>query len=272
MANNTWTGGANDGNWGTAGNWSAGTIPADTEDVFINAGAQNITTLPSPIPATGSLASLTISPGWTASLGGGASGSANISATIVSISMGGAAIYLGTGTRTTTNIDSTGRGTVFITAGTNTTVSIGRGAQYDIGGTAVVTTFNDAGGAGTIAYSATVITTATCFGRLTCARPITTAVVGGVVVAQDVTTASGSTTVTTLTIEPGGRWNHRSKGNLATVTLQPGGRLDPQGSVYSFTIGSTNFFHWVGSTLIKTGEGITVTISNETPIGARSVT
>lgn len=268
-----WTGGSSNGDLSSAGNWvlvdgvNGSTPPATGDTALIDSGNQNIIAGLTTFPASGSLAELRITPGWTGSLGGGAAGSANIAATLVNIAMGGAFVYLGTGTRTTTNVDDTGRGTCLITGGTNTTLTQGKG-NLEIGASAVVVTFKQAGGTARAAYNATAITTAVVAGTFVCARPITTIDVTGLLTSTDITTA---TFVTTGRVWPGGRWNHRAVGNLATFTLYPNATLDAKGGVYSFTVGSTAFEHWVGSNLDRTGTSITITVSNETPIGARSV-
>lgn len=267
MATPRWTGGANNGVWADNGNWDTGAYPANGDTAILDSGAQNIISLPSTIPDSGSLAELRITPGWTGSLGGGSAGSANVAATLVNIAMGGPGVYLGTGTRTTTNVDDTGRGTCVITGGTNTTLTQGKG-NIEIGASAVVVTFKQAAGNARAAYNSTAITTAVIGGTFTCARPLTTVDVTGLLIETDITTA---TVITTGRVWPGGRLNHRAKGNIATFTLYPNATLDAKGGVFSFTVGSSAFEHWVGSILDRTGTAITITVSNETTIGARSV-
>ncbi len=267
MATNSWTGGANDGNWSTPGNWSLGAIPVDTNDVIISAGAMDITTMPSVIPPTGTLASFTVGPGFKGSIGGSSGGSANISATVVSVSMGGAAIFFGTGTRTTVNIDGTGRGAAFITAGTNTTINVGLGASLDIGGTAVYTTLNSAGRVndanGTAATTCNIGA-----GVYRTYRSVSALNLGSGAVAQYLLTASISTSAK---IEGSARLNWQSSGVLSGLTLMPNSTFDVEGCLYSFSITGT-LTQWAGSSYNTAGIGIAVTDSGATKvfIGKRS--
>lgn len=280
MADTRWTGGANDGNWGTAGNWDTSgggsAPPANGDNVFIDATSQNIIGGLTTIPATGSLGVLTISPGFKGTIGGGSSGSANIAAATVNISLGGGPVYLGTGTRTRTNIDNTGRSTVFITGGTNTTIATGKNASVEIGASA---TCNVLKGGGSIraAYNATGFRTVVISGLLTTARPIEdnggaeTCEVsqGGTVICTDTTTANACFN---LKISGGGRWQHQAKGNIPTLTMYPDSQLDPYGGVYSFTVGATALEYHAGARLVREADGVTVTVSTAAQdlIGTRS--
>lgn len=266
MATVTWTGGSNDGNWSTGGNWSGASAPTTSDDVVINSTSQNISIVPGTAPSVGnSFTSLTITAGFTGSIGGGSTGSLNVNATTVTVSMGGQFIYMSAAAVgiTTLNLDSTGAGTFYLTGGTVTTLYAGPSGQLQVGGSATVTTLFGCGM--TMLVAAGTSTTISSAGILASSRNVTTLNVhpGGVAVLKDSSTAG------TINTYGNGRVNYLSSGTITTLNLFPNSRFDVAGGQKSFTITNTN--RYAGAVLDKTAQGVTITFTNpETVLGARS--
>lgn len=234
MATNKWTGGANDGNWGTAGNWSGGHIPANTEDIVIDVTSQSIT---AGLNQTGvAIASLTVSSG-------------------VSIGGNGSSLVIGiTGTYT-----HTGSGTVYISGDTGVqAIALAKVVQtygqtvYFTGGT--VTELQVKSGANAYVQAGCVVTTCRPDGSLimeTNGTAVTTYEQGGgsAITYRNITTGtvsgSGSTLKamtsaaigTKLTVAGGARYYHLSSGTIANIDVWDLSTATSDGSQYaSFTV------------------------------------
>lgn len=261
MATNKWTGGANDGNWNTAGNWSLAAVPVNTNDVVIDVTNQSIT---AGLNQTGvALASLTVTSG--VNIGG------NGSSLVIGVT--GTAKFAGTGTVYISAdtgvqaivkavVQSTAGQTVYLTGGTVTTLEVARGATAYVQAACIVTTCNTAGGL-TLDYNATGITTfEQAAGNCVSYRSIATGRVNGQGTTCTLVTAAAISTA--MTVTGAAQYFHRSSGTIAAITVQPGSSASSEGSTYgSFTV--TNSTRWYGATLFDTEEEVaTVTYTNST--------
>lgn len=246
MASRYWTGGANNGTWNDNNNWSdteggasGSTFPDDTNDVFVQATNQAISGL-----ATGkAFASLTVSFGGT--LGTAATPLTFTCTGAVTIRTGTGTHYLAAtaaGTIVTTNVRETGTGKVFLGgSGSYTTINVGSNCTVDLGSSAACTTFQQSGGASTIANHTTDLTTLTISGgSCDCIRPATTANVGGTLKTKGVDAA-----ITTANVFPGGKLLHWSSSTIGTSVVYPGGTATAVGSPYVCTV--TNRTSYEGS-------------------------
>ena len=190
MALKTWTDGAADGNWATAGNWSP-SAPGAADDVLIDRSSRNIIAG----LATGiSITSLTVTPGFGGSIGTAGSALTFTAITgLATLSGSGAFIKLGaSGTIASTLISSSG--TVYLTAGTFTNVYAK--TPWEGEAAAILTNVYNVGGIGTIGYNATACTVLyNSAGTVNCGRSITTMTNNGTTrlqLAAAVTTANNN--------------------------------------------------------------------------------
>jgi hypothetical protein len=261
MATVTWTGGANDGNWATGGNWSGAAAPSSTDDVFLLTTSQDITLGLNQSAIT--LASLTISRGF-----GGSIGSASAP---LQINVSGTLTYAGSGsyakingTIATANIDRTGSGTFYLSGGTWTTTTVSAGRVL-VDGAAVLTTFRDISGEiGEIPWNATAITLLENeAGVVVCKRTVTTltnAAKATTTIEQDGTNAPASTTVNNRGLL---RWN--SSGTVTTGNNYPAATWDNSQTEYSYTVTTLN--DWAGGSFQDTYAGGAVTVGTRNRIG-----
>lgn len=236
MATNTWTGGSNDGNFATAGNWSLGAAPVNTNDVIIDATSQDITAWPAAVD----LASLTITAGYTGSIQSAAGAALTINATTVKITRTvGGAIRLA-GTYTTVNVISSGTGAVYLmTSGTTTTLNSGPGTRTIVDSGHVVTNYENNSGVLELDYHATVVTLGETYGsgRTLTHRASTTLRVSGSGSSLR-TRQKGTNTlaVGTVRIHEDAMYAHESGGTITTAHVFPRGHLTPLDSPFPFTI------------------------------------
>jgi hypothetical protein len=264
MATVTWTGGANDGNLSTGTNWSTGSVPAVGDDVVIDSTSLDIML---GLTVANAWNTCRVTEGYKGNIGGGAAGSLNVSINsgatqALYIAMGGGAIYLGTGTRPTSYIQSTGRGQLFITGGTNTTIELGQNTKCDIGGTPAITTISAVGGSLTIGSGVTGLTTLETGGTCVCSCSVTNAVSvpGGALILD--------TACATTTAKAFGLITYRTSGTQTLTTIYPTGKVNFVGATKATTLTATKI--WVGGILDKSSAlGVKpVFTAQETYIGA----
>lgn len=221
MPVNSWTGGAGDNNWQTAGNWSLAAAPVTGDDVIV---APSTPTVITGGMSNGSvdLESLTIT-------GPVQIGTASTSLTIaVSNSSTSKLICASSGpfvniTAGTNGIDraqivATGGGVFRCSGGTYLIVETGDSTQVEIEAGATVTTLKMAGG-GCSAAAGTAFTTVTIAkGALTSYRSIATARVSGQGSRLTMKTAAAISTV--LTVTGGATYDHQSSGTIASVVVE----------------------------------------------------
>lgn len=261
MATKTWTGGANDGNWATAGNWTP-SAPAGGDDVIIDRTNQDITAG----LATGiSIASLTVTQGY-----GGRIGTSSTALTFTGIT--GTAVLSGTGqfiklgssgTIATTVVNSSGM--VYLTAGTFTTI-IGV-TPYEVDAAAVVTTLNNQGGFGTLGYNATAITTLNnSAGTVNCGRSITT------INSSAVTRCTLASSITTANALKGSILYFNSTGNITTYNGYAGSFYSAAEATQATAAGATvTTFNLYGDARIMLyGQGVTQTYTTLNAFGRSS--
>ena len=241
MPTNEWTGGANDGNWQTAGNWSLGAAPVSNDDVIVAYGSQNITSGLS--NAAVDLNSLTIT-------FAGSIGTASTPLTIAVSGTSGATLrYAGSGsyckiTAGTNGIDRAiiapkGNGTFYASGGTYAILEAGKNGIIEAD--AVITTLYSAGAGCRINYSATAVSTAILAkGNHTFNRSCATMTIGpGAIVTNNLAAAISAS----VTIEPGGKLVHNSTGTIASVV----GKTDGVAVAGSLPFTVTNRTLWAGT-------------------------
>lgn len=260
MPTNRWTGGANDGNWGTATNWSLAAAPVDLDDVIIDATNQSIT---AGLNQTGiNLSSLTISSG--VNIGGsgssliiGVSGTCKITGT--------GQIYLAADAVGTEPIDrlivqTAGAPTVFLTGGTVTLLEVAEGASVSVANGCTVTTCYTSGGVNFDANATGVTTLEQDGGYVQSYRSIATANIAGD--SATVCRLVQSAALTTAAVIRGqAKYIHNSSGTITLITVHPQAVATSQGSQYNFTI--TNSVRWYGGALFDTDvEPASITYTN----------
>lgn len=255
MALQVWTGGANDGVFMTAGNWSGGSAPANGETWIIGATNQNI---------HGAATGLTTTVGIiTSGYGGiiGDDGNALTFASITSLTCAGrgaSANFGCAGTAAAASLQHGQSQQVLITTGTWTALANGAGT-VTIAAAAVVATLNNAAGPVSILYNATAITTLTSGGPTTCMRSITTANVKRSTLVQQDNGTTTYTAVTTANVENGAVYNKQSGGADGTWNVFPGGKftiVGNSGGTTGVITNSTAANYWLGSTIIDVVPGI----------------
>jgi hypothetical protein len=261
MAIKVWNGGAGTGNFGDAGNWVGGVAPVGggVDSVLINATNIDITGV-----ATGlAIVNFTVGSGYGGTIGSGGSPLTFTSITAVKYAGRGAACYLGaTGTITSAEASHT-IGTFYLTGGTWTTFTNTSGL-FNIGASAVVTTFNNAAGQGTAEYHATPFTTVNNAGVFTFKRVATTFnAERGTSIQQD----NGTSTYlncTTINVRNGAFYNKQSGGTEAGITVLPGGRFSMEGNAggSTGTVDVGTITKWAGAVTKTTAvPGVSVTVA-----------
>ena len=238
--------------------WSGGAI-ANTDDLVI-AEPFGIVAIGLNQSALAGLESVWIKPTCTAGrIGGGASGSFLVdvdnSTDAFVANQGGVELYIAAAgpSGKIENLDQSGPGSTYITAGTVDDVTISQG-RLTANGSAVIVNLVAVGGSSMIEYNATAITSAEFHGgNHTVRRAVTTLTVsGGATVVydpDDAATITGTTIVTR-----GGRLVHRA-GATPTV-INRGGTYDLSQARISFTPGGTSW----------TAIGTRITQSTSVPI------
>ena len=263
MSTRYFTGGANDGNFGTAGNWDTSTAPVNGDTVIIGATNQNITAG----LATGLTSIvLKITAGYGGSIGD-ASNSLTFTGSLEYAGRGAFAKFGSGGTISAGVFNHTG-GTAYVSSGTWTSLTNGKG-NIDIAAAAVVTTAYNVGGVFTAGYNATAFTTFNNSGMATISRACTTLnCKGGSVVSLD----NGTTTYisnATVNVNNGAIYNKRSGGTDTTVTVDPGGVLTIDGTSggAAGTVTVTTLNEYGGSRIIDAVPGLVLTVGTRNRIG-----
>jgi len=262
MATVRWTGGANDGNWSTGGNWSTASAPITGDDVYVEEGSQNITLGLS--NAGVNLASLRISFNGTVGTSSTPLTIGCNSGTVV-ITGGGSfyKIYAGTGGISKIQFNPKNNGILYLAGGTTTTLETGNNGLIEVDAAAVVTNIYANGSGINMGYNATGVTLLNNTKSVVSTyRPTTTLNIGPSAI---VVTNGTLATITTSTVQPMGRLNHKSQGTITTSIVQPDGMADAFGSTYAFTVTNSTSYVGYGRNFDK-GETSKVTFTNSTAI------
>lgn len=257
MASHYWNGSANDGNWSNASNWTGG-VPITGGDVFIEEGSQNIT---SGLSNAGvNLNSLRISFNGTIGTSSTPLTIGCNSGTVV-ITGGGSfyKIFAGTGGISKIQFAPKNNGILYLAGGTTTTLETGTNGLVEVDAAAVVTNLYANGAGVNMGYNATGVTLANnTKSAFSTYRPITTLNTGP----SAITITNGaSATITTSTVQPMGRLNHKSQGTITTSIVQPDGMADAYGSTYAITVTNRTNYAGYGRNFDK-GEVAKITFTN----------
>lgn len=266
MATGYWNGGAGDGNFMTAGNWSGlgGAAPANSDTLIIGSTEQVI--LGGSTGLTG--ITLLVTAGFGGTIG---SDTPLIFASAALITYAGTGNYanFGSGGTVTAAIFHHTVGEVVLSSGTWTTLTNSVGV-LTIAAATVVTTLQNVAGTVTAGYNATAFTTLSNGGNVTFNRNATTLNVLRGNATQFNNGVTTFTACTTANVYNGGTYNKQSAGTDTTVNVFPGSRFtiigQQGGSATTVTITTMN--EWAGSTVIDTVPGFTATIGTRNKIGA----
>lgn len=269
MASISWTDGAADGNWATAGNWSGGAAPVDNDVVTIGTSNRDIT---SGLNQSGiNLNALYITDGFGGKIGTDSAAlqiNCDGAATNMLKIAGRGQYYKISGTIPTAEINVSGETTVYVAGGTWTDIRAGMKGNLEIDASAVVTNARIAGPSGSIGYNATGLTLLVLEGgsNFRVDRSWTTARVGSNARLKSWLAAAGTTTY----IEPGGTHQHNSSGTMTTQEVMPNGKLTVEGQPNSSATWTT-VYRYRGAT-VQDKFGATVTaITNDYNVGPPTV-
>jgi hypothetical protein len=264
LATKAWTGGANDSNFMTAGNWSDGIAPANSDT--LNVGATNQTINGQATGLTG--ITLKVFPGFGGTIGVDTPLTFGSITSLAYAGTGAKCVIGCTGTVTASESNHT-VGEFVISSGTWSAHVNGTG-MLTIAAAAVVTSLLNAGGTVTAGYNATAFTTLTTAGTCTSHRVATTATVLRGTYTQRDNGTTNYNTHTTVNVHNGATYNKQSGGTDTTVNAYPGSTLTiygtSGGSAGSVTVTTLN--EWAGSTIKDTVPGLKLTITNRIPVGA----
>jgi hypothetical protein len=254
MASRYWTGGANDGVFMTAGNWSDASAPQNNDTHIVGATAQNIHGA-----ATG-LTGVTIKflPGYSGIVGDDGP-LTTASAALIEYAGSGASANLGcVGTVTDSNFNHTA-GVVTLSSGTWTAVNNGTGGMI-ISAATVVTTGRNVAGTWDVGYNGTAFTLLESGGQTRTHRSCTTlTVMRGTTTQRD----NGTTTYTlctTVNIHNGGTYNKQSGGTDVTINGYPGSLITIVGTSggSAGTVAITTYNKYAGAASVLSVPGLTI--------------
>lgn len=254
-----WTGGAGDGSWQTAGNWSTGAIPVDGDDAIFDNGSIPCTAgLTGHAAGNDMLASLTITPSYMGYIGSGAT-PLTLAGGVTTLSCSGSGqFYKFSFTSTTARLNTTLATTIYHAGGTWTNCyHSGSGGELKVESGVITNYYPTSRSIRCTADSATAFTILQGkIGKLTSARNITTLTDRGGMTIE----TTGTAAVTSGYIDSGSVWNHLSSGTITLLDVGPGASFPLTGAKKSFTIANTNL--WQDGFLNLNPAGITVTYSN----------
>ena len=140
MAKKIWVGGSsgNEGNYGTAANWSPSGVPVASDDVVIPSGSQSITD--GLDQSAVSLSSFTVSSGYTGSIGS-SEGSLQIAASKVVLDCAGTNVYIDADTADMVVANTSSNSDALHILGTITSLTIFKG-NITLDPAAAITTLN----------------------------------------------------------------------------------------------------------------------------------
>ena len=286
MATRSWIGtdSGNEGDWGTAANWSGAAVPIAGDDVIIANSSQDITgTLDQSAIA---LTSLTVDLSYTGLIGSSASDFLQVGAATVELGQRRSSVGTFTGSKrlnidlgTTTAAQVRVYGTATLSQDGNrqptrlravnaaTDLIVFSGSVSISEDSSDSSTFGDAsieGGSLFIGASVTLTNLITKQGSTTLQSSVTTEdIKGGTLNHYDSTTAS---TITTLTVSEAGLVNHYATGTVTTMNLN-GGTIDLTKTSIAKTV--TTITADVGATLVT---DTNVTITNDIALASNAIT
>jgi hypothetical protein len=259
VATVTWDGSANDGNWGTASNWDTGAAPVTGDDVVIKSTNQNITAGLNQTAVD--LASLTITEGYTGSIGNaGSSLTISCSGTVTITAKGTIRLTAGSADITTLKVLAAGPEGFFLNGGTTTTVHSGPTGILNISADAVVTNYYGGGmtaiaGASGTAFTLVEIAAGSIYSDRTAA---TLRLLGDGCRAVIRRAAAISTAAY---VGNGSTYQHNSSGTITLIWVYSGGVATAFDATSNFTVTNSNLF--VNGELFKEPR-VTVTYTNAT--------
>lgn len=277
----SWTGGANDGNFTTAANWSDGAAPdVSTTLLTIGFGSQNITAGLTPTLAAGCVVNFT--PNYSGNVG--TSGSALTFGSITTLNYAGTGAFanFGSSGTITNGLFSHSPGCVVeLSSGTWTSI-VNSLSLLNIDAAAVATTIRNLGKL-SVAYNATRITTFVNTGDATLYRGVqtsqlktnstTTQYDNGTTTALGVSENSG-----TCVVETGAVLKKLSSLTEASIEVFPLGMLTTDGTAAQGspigtspgTVTITTLIRWAGAiTKLYNTPGVTVAATTVTSYGAQ---
>ena len=265
-----WTDGSADGNWATAGNWSAGAgaaaPPGNGDTVII--GMSNRAILGGTVATTG----LTIRflEGYGGTVGADAPLIFSDTTTVLYYGGRGAYANFGGGTYATTSIVVSGGQQVVLSSGTHTALTVS-GGVVNIAAATVVTTLHNVAGDVTAGYNGTAFTTANNAGTLKTSRSCTTLNAKRGTATQFNNGTSNFTSCTTANISNGATYHKQSGGTDTTVNADPGGIFTIAGNAgnsnSASTVTVTTLNEWAGSKIVDIIGGLTLTVTTRNKIG-----
>lgn len=267
-----WTGAAADGNWGTAGNWTAesgspSTPPASDEiALFDHRSGANSDVTAGLSPSSIDLQGIIVRKGFSGTIGGAGGGldldvsnTSTVSDPAVVWASDRGTLYIGAAGETIDKLCALGAGRVVITGGTVTELIADRGSNVSaVNGVALGTVYNK-GGAVIDEGGSSGTTIVASGGRTVSKRSWTTITNDG----ANTELTNGAYTITTLNTYGSGTHKHDSSG---TITTYNGVKGKIVGGDYDFTI--TTYNKYTGSSsVVQAPGGGNVTVTNQEYIG-----
>ena len=268
MATRYWTDGGGDGVWATATNWDGGATAPTTNDTAI-IGTSNRAIVGATVATDGLV--IIVTDGFGGTIGADAPLIFSGNSTGTTLTYGGRGSYanfgLTKGLSATANIS--GGQQFVLSSGTITTLTTSGGVVTSAAGT-VVTTLQNVAAVVTAGYNGTAFTTATNGGTLITSRVCTTLNCKRGTAVQLNNGVTNFTNCGTVNIENGATYNKQSGGTDTTVTAFPGGRLTIAGNAgnSAATVTVTTLNEWAGSSIQDVSNGIVLTVTTRTKVGA----
>jgi hypothetical protein len=267
MPSNSWIGSAGDGVWGTAGNWSAGTIPATGEDVTIAPNTPTAISIGASYAAV-DLESLTITGPVTI---GSASTSltiavSNSASSTLRVSSSGPYVNIAAGTNGIDKavIIGTSGGVFRVSGGTYAILEVGQNANVEIEASGVVTALKQAGGSVNAAAGTTFTTAYISAGNFASYRSCATMRVAGQATIATMRNAAAVSTL--LTVTGGAVYDHQSSGTIASVVCEANSVCSANRAPKPFIVTASE--EWAGGDIFSnTGVVITYTAA-KVPVGS----
>lgn len=268
MASTAWTGGADDGNWSTAGNWNPN-VPINTNDVTIGVGYVGITAGLNQSAVTA--ATLTITDNYkgdrigsdSAALQFNTSGICQVaSRTMRYCKLSGSFVTLKC-------LGMYSGGSLLLSGSGMTTLELGMGGYCEVADDTNVATLRMAGSMGCMIGADSTANDLTAdisrASTLRIKRRLTIATIGGRVSIEDAGAISGSSPV--VKVEAGGVLNLASTGTFSgTIELKPGSTLSYDGARANIDLSSMTIRRYPDSKIIP-ATGITVAYPTITYVG-----
>lgn len=261
MATRNWTGAAQDGNFGTAGNWD--TAPVDGDSIVIATGDRDIN---AGLTSGLNFVNVTITEGFRFNIGGAADALSveGISGTLKVVVAGQFVKILctgGTGPIVACTVVFKSRGLFSFSSGTMTTLHASGAGTVDISASAVVTNMRNNGPIVTAAAGTAFTIFNIGAGQLTTSRSIGTFIGSQ----SKLITLSAAAISTAATVGNGCIFNHQASGTIASLETMQGSTFTPSGNTNAgFTV--TALYRHTNSQVDREYGGVAYTITAEYPI------